>query len=113
MEVKGNWNDGMLTNIETQLGERYLRGPHGSTGVYVVGYYSGDAWTDDDQRRRGDARRHSREAVVADLEARSQALADRGINAHVRVLDLHLERSPEDEPEADPQDLGVDDGPAA
>lgn len=96
IEIKCNYNAGVFTAIEAQLGDRYLRGPHGSTGIYLVGYYDGEAWISDDPRRRLAKRDYAH--VTSELDRRSQLLADRGINAHVRVLDLSLDSdSPEGE----------------
>jgi hypothetical protein len=90
VEVKGNWHDEVITAIESQLGDRYLQGPHGTTGIYVVGFYRGKAWGGVDVGRRTAAGRRDRQELLAELELRSAALAKRGMTVHVRVVDLTL-----------------------
>jgi hypothetical protein len=90
VEVKGNWNERVVADLTSQLISRYLNGPLGSDGIYVVGYFQSDAWSDDDARRRGAARRHSRQQVQADLLAGAKA-APTGKLAHIYVIDLPLD----------------------
>ncbi|MFF4880208.1 hypothetical protein [Micromonospora sp. NPDC000668] len=92
IEVKCNWHRDVITAIEAQLGNRYLRGPHGSTGIYIVGYYDGDAWISGDTRRN--RARKGCSSIAEELDSRARMLADRGINARVRVLDLSLDENP-------------------
>lgn len=90
VEIKCNWHRDVRTAIKDQLGNRYLRGPHGTTGIYIVGCYSGNYWRDDDSRQAR-ARGRNYSSLLQDLNHQSQDLANRGITAHVYVLDLRLD----------------------
>ncbi|MDT5028453.1 MAG: hypothetical protein QOE61_4879 [Micromonosporaceae bacterium] len=107
IEVKCNWHREVITAIETQLGDRYLCGPYGSTGIYIVGYYDGDAWVSNDSRR--DSAKKGRDGIVDELEKRSRTLAERGITAHVRVLDLSLDKNSLEEADEGPPKPSADD----
>jgi hypothetical protein len=93
IEVKCNWNDGVRSAIETQLGDRYLNGPHGTTGIYIVACYSGSAWLKDDSRRE-EAMRRDPDSLRPELDRRAQSLATRGITVHHRIVDLPLDMEP-------------------
>ena len=64
IEVKGNWNPGLLTDQIDQLATRYLAEAATDHGLYVVGWYPVELWTTEG-RRRDDARRHVRSSVEA------------------------------------------------
>jgi hypothetical protein len=90
IEVKGNWHDEVDTAIETQLADRYLQGPYGSEGIYLVGYFASGRWTDHDRRRRRMAGRFPRPDLEETLRTKAAQIGERGIAIHVRVLDLSL-----------------------
>jgi hypothetical protein len=91
IEVKGNWHDDVNTAIETQLAKRYLTGPGGHTGIYLVAWYGGAAWSRDDSRQ-AKAGRHQLQALTDELHAKAKALSKDGTTVHVCVVDLTLER---------------------
>ncbi len=91
IEVKCNWNRDVRTAIETQLGDRYLNGPHGTTGIYIVACYGGSAWADGDSRR-DEAKPRNPDSLISDLEPSVQSLAASGITVHCRILDLRLDK---------------------
>ncbi|TCN39807.1 hypothetical protein EV644_103107 [Kribbella orskensis] len=90
IEVKGNWHAEVTTAIEDQLADRYLQGPNGTIGIYIVGFFAGSDWSDSDQRRRSDAGRIGHEDLTTQLKARAASLAERGLTTHLRVIDLSL-----------------------
>ena len=51
IEVKGCWNKEVNTAMETQLKDRYLTNNKSTFGIYVVGWYHCDAWSDTDYRK--------------------------------------------------------------
>jgi hypothetical protein len=81
VEVKGAWNDGLLSDQRNQLAERYLPESSSDTGIYVVGWYPVDLWTAAQDGRRTKARR----LVRADVE---RALAEQAVNI-ISELKLH------------------------
>jgi hypothetical protein len=56
LEVKGNWNRGLETEMESQLAGRYLRRARTSHGIYVVLWFASDDWDPQDWRRAPSAR---------------------------------------------------------
>jgi len=50
IEVKGCWNREVLSAMETQLADRYLRDNACPYGLYVVGWFVCDQWKDDPRK---------------------------------------------------------------
>jgi hypothetical protein len=51
IEVKGTWNDGLMTDMEAQLRDRYLRNSGCRTGLYVTTHFRAKSWRAKDNRR--------------------------------------------------------------
>lgn len=51
IEVKGNWHNEVLTAMQTQLRDRYLKGSRCRNGLYLVGWFSSTRWDDKDYRK--------------------------------------------------------------
>jgi hypothetical protein len=51
IEVKGTWNDGLMTDMEVQLRDRYLRNSGCRTGLYVASHFKAKSWRVTDSRR--------------------------------------------------------------
>ncbi len=92
IEVKCNWNDKIETDITEQLAERYLQGPGGTNGIYLVAWYEGMSWLSDDSRRSKVARRNKNQ-LLDSLRELAVGLNDQGVNIDVCLIDLTLERS--------------------
>lgn len=90
IEVKGNHNPDVIESLQSQLADRYLAGPVGAEGVYVVGYFHGDDWARTDSRRLRLARRHTLPDLRAALHLEVSAAASNGKIVHVRVIDIPL-----------------------
>jgi len=91
IEVKGNWHEDVVTALRTQLANRYLHGPLGMEGIYVVGFFHGDNWAPSDTRRRTQADRRTHDELAAELHGEAEQVRDRGRTVHVRVLDIPLD----------------------
>ena len=52
VEVKGCWNSGTLHAMKTQLADRYMNDNSLSCGLYIVGWYMCEKWTDTDYRKK-------------------------------------------------------------
>jgi hypothetical protein len=52
VEVKGCWNPETLHAMETQLADRYMKHNSFSCGLYIVGWYMCEKWTDTDYRKK-------------------------------------------------------------
>jgi hypothetical protein len=90
VEVKANWYPRLVERVRTQLADRYLRGPHGDAGLFVVLWFAGDAWCDKDRARR---RPLKNLAPVKSKLATAIAKITNGYVASV-VIDCTLERHP-------------------
>jgi hypothetical protein len=51
IEVKGSWNDGLMTDMERQLRDRYMKNNDCRIGIYVVAHFRADRWISTDDRR--------------------------------------------------------------
>jgi len=51
IEVKGCWNPELKTAMETQLVNRYMRDSDCKFGIYLVGWFNCERWSDEDPRR--------------------------------------------------------------
>ncbi len=91
IEVKGNWHDEVETALTSQLGARYMMGPRGSTGIYLVAWFAGSSWDPEDYRL-GASRRHTLDGLDGSLLAAAAAVRAEGINARYRVIDLTLDQ---------------------
>jgi len=90
LEVKGNYNADVIGALTTQLSDRYLTGPVGDEGVYVVAYFDPEGWDPADKNRRQMAARYSPEGLRQALTDEAAAAADRGRTVHVRVIEVSL-----------------------
>jgi hypothetical protein len=50
VEVKGCWNPDVLTAMEAQLAERYLKDNACAYGLYVVAWFVCDQWRDEPRK---------------------------------------------------------------
>jgi hypothetical protein len=90
LEVKGSWNRDLVTALEAQLVDRYLRDNQCRHGVYLVGWFMCDAWSRDDGRRA-----HAGYDSLASCEAalsEQAVIASRahGVTVKARVIDCRL-----------------------
>ncbi len=92
IEVKGNWHNEVETALTSQLGARYMMGPRGSSGVYLVAWYAGSSWDPDDYRL-ADSRRHTFDGLDRSLLAAADVLRAAGIDVKYRLLDLTLNQA--------------------
>jgi hypothetical protein len=51
IEVKGNWHDQLLTAMQTQLRDRYLKDSRCRNGLYLVGWFTSPRWDEKDYRK--------------------------------------------------------------
>jgi hypothetical protein len=68
IEVKGPWNSELKTAQRSQLAARYLPESKTNTGIYLVGWYPLDQWTDTGDYRRARARILNRDQLAVELE---------------------------------------------
>lgn len=90
LEVKCNYNADVIGALTTQLSDRYLTGPSGNEGVYVVAYFDPDGWAPGDKNRRQLAARYLPQELRQALTDEATAVAARGRTVHVRVIEVPL-----------------------
>lgn len=92
VEVKGAWNDELLTAMRDQLVDRYMRDTAATDGVYVVAWPDLESWTAVNDGRRAVLATLDREAIEAQLAEQAAHLARRGTSVHVVHLDIAYRR---------------------
>jgi hypothetical protein len=92
VEVKGAWNDDLLTAIGDQLVNRYMRDTAATHGTYIVAWPDLESWTDDTDNRRNKVANLDREKIEADLARQSASFAEDGLDVRVVHLDISYRR---------------------
>ena len=89
IEAKGNWNKDLLTAMETQLRNRYLKDLGCQFGIYLVGWFSSSNWDQSDYRKAKCPSMSLAEARSY-FEKQARDLSTDGFNLKSYVLDLSL-----------------------
>lgn len=84
IEVKGCWNPELMTAMQTQLVDRYLRDNHCQHGLYLIGWFNCDAWDSQDYRK-SDAPKMSLEEAQHQFDEQAE-----GLSQQVKVQALVL-----------------------
>jgi hypothetical protein len=93
VEVKGAWNDELLTAMRDQLADRYMRDTAATSGIYIVAWPDLDSWTDTPDNRRAAFASLDRSAVEAELASQAFGLAQQGPRVRVVHLDIAYRRA--------------------
>jgi hypothetical protein len=88
IETKGCWNDELMTAMQSQLKERYLRPLGARHGLYLVGWYDCDFWQGQESKRRK-CRRETSDPV--ELQRQLKELADRDSDIEFRLSTFVLD----------------------
>jgi hypothetical protein len=89
VEVKGTWNDGLITDMEIQLRDRYLRNSGCRTGLYVAAHFKANSWRATDTRR-AKSNRWNMDEICARLAEQAIALSG-SVVIRSFVLDASLD----------------------
>lgn len=89
IEVKGNWHRELRSAMETQLRDRYLKENACRNGIYLVGWFSCEAWSDEDSRKR-QCPKHSFAEGQKEFDQQAADLSKDGYLIRACVLDLSL-----------------------
>ena len=89
IEVKGCWNDGVLTDIRSQLADRYLAKYETDRGIYLVGWFGCAKW-DVEHGARVRCVRHTLTSLQEVLTAQARDLTDERRRVEAVVLDASL-----------------------
>src|SRR5579871_1955618 len=85
VEVKGNWNDELMTAIPEQLVRKYFNASCCS-GMAVIGWYNCPSWDSDDYRQKLCAKL-DREAITLELKRQAKEASKDGRQVRVLILD--------------------------
>jgi DNA methylase len=95
VEVKCAWNKGVLIDMECQLYGRYLKNSEMHFGIYVVAYFTCDAWNwENDSRRISAESSRSIDSLGANLTAQAKTLSGLQKLIQPMVLDARINQSP-------------------
>jgi hypothetical protein len=89
IEVKGSWNQGLLSDMQNQLRDRYLRNNQCRTGLYCVVHFAARSWLGTDYRRER-CRALAIETLRETLENQAVSLSG-GALIRSYVLDANLD----------------------
>jgi hypothetical protein len=91
IEIKGPWNEELMTAQRDQLAKRYLPETHTATGIYLVGWYSLDQWTYEGDYRRARVRNLERDQLVRELQDQARKIFTE-LSRSIEVLLLAIPR---------------------
>jgi hypothetical protein len=89
VEAKGAWHKELMTAMQTQLVDRYLRDNECQTGLYLVGWFDCDQWLDIDDRK-GKPKSVSLGELRKELVTQAQNLSTGRLTIGAHVLDASL-----------------------
>ncbi|MCI4044021.1 hypothetical protein [Streptomyces sp. TRM75563] len=91
IEVKGAWNDEVLTAQEEQLSGRYLPEARTDAGIFLVGWYPIELWDAVGDKRRTQAKKLAPDTLLSDLQTQATRLSQ-AASVHLRPLVLTVPR---------------------
>lgn len=89
IEVKGTWNSGLMTDMEGQLRDRYLRNSGCRTGLYIAAHFKAKSWRVTDTRR-AKCDRWNIDELRSRLAEQAEALSG-SVTIRAIVLDASLD----------------------
>ncbi len=93
IEVKGCWHPALKTAMKTQLVDRYLTDNTCKYGLYLIGWFNCQQWSDNDSRKKGVPKKMTLNEAKEQFAQQAQELSSSGKFVKVFVLDTAL-RSP-------------------
>ncbi|GAG38862.1 unnamed protein product, partial [marine sediment metagenome] len=89
IETKGCWHQELDNAMETQLLNRYLKDNQCQYGLYLVGWFNCDQWSDGDHRKRRAPKLSICEAQIQ-FDAQASALSQQGTLLKALVVNIAL-----------------------
>jgi hypothetical protein len=91
IEIKGVWNEELMTAQREQLADRYLPEARTETGIYLVGWYPPALWTDENDYRRDRISDLNPEDLIASLRSQAETIRNE-LARRTRPFLLHVPR---------------------
>ncbi|MEU5161122.1 hypothetical protein AB0G74_16150 [Streptomyces sp. NPDC020875] len=91
IEVKGSWNDEVLTSQAEQLAGRYLPEAGTDVGIYIVGWYPIELWNATGDNRKTQAKKLQPDTLLVHLLDQAASLSQAG-GVHVRPMVINIPR---------------------
>lgn len=88
VEAKGCWHPELLSAMETQLVNRYLR-DNIKSGLYLIGWFNCPQWDQVDYRKR-EAMKHAFGAISSTLDSQAISLSGDGLVVKSFIIDVSL-----------------------
>ncbi|MGH7230751.1 MAG: NACHT domain-containing protein, partial [Nitrospiraceae bacterium] len=91
IEVKGCWNPGINDAMQSQLVDRYLKDNHCQHGLYLVGWFNCQQWSNAD-KRKGQANKFcpNKLETQARFDAQAREISKAGLVVKALVLDASI-----------------------
>ncbi|RJQ55881.1 MAG: hypothetical protein C4526_02590 [Nitrospiraceae bacterium] len=89
IEVKGCWHAEVLSAMDSQLYERYMKENNMLCGLYVVGWYMCNQWSDQDSRK-GKTPKMTIQELEKELERQATQLNERENDKNLKSFILEL-----------------------
>ncbi|MNC43737.1 hypothetical protein D3C75_926120 [compost metagenome] len=89
IEVKGSWNKDIMSAMQQQLAYRYMKDEKCEYGIYLVGWFEGENWDNEDPRRKT-AQKLKIEELSESLDQQAKELRDKKYNIHSFVINAGL-----------------------
>lgn len=91
-EVKGCWNPGIESSIQSQLVDRYMADLHTNYGIYIAIWFDPESWTTEDPRRRAAEAFGSPENLRTVLQEKAAEQETAGRHIEIVILDASRRR---------------------
>ena len=93
VESKGCWNNGLKSEMKTQLSDRYLSGSDCTRGIYLVAWFLCDEWDHEDYRK-GNTPQTTLDDFQAQLDNQADALSGDSKRISAVVVDCRYGAQP-------------------
>lgn len=92
IEAKCSWSNDLRTALKEQLVGKYLKDTRCQHGVYLVGWFNCELWSNDDPRKSR-AHRHDSKELQDQLDEEASKLSEGGYKVRVVFIDAGLRGS--------------------
>jgi NACHT domain len=88
IELKGNWNQDLMTAMRSQLADDYLIPDGLQYGIYVTAWFDAQLWNDESDSRRRKAASRGRDDTEQKLATQAESLLELGLQILSVIIDI-------------------------